>query len=146
MDAIDLLISDHAEVSQMFQDFEAETDPVVRAWCAEKICKSLTVHMMVEEELFYPEARKVLDSGDEDLVDEAEHEHSEAKDMIADIKTMATGSDLDDKMADLREAIEHHVGEEEDELFPLLQQLGMETTNLGVQMESRKKQLMSTVK
>lgn len=146
MDAIKLLEADHDEVDMLFEQYEAATDAGTKAMTAEKICKCLTVHATVEEELFYPAARQVLDESDECLLDDAEKEHAEAKEMIAKIMTMVSGDELDECIMKLKKAIEHHVSDEEDKMFPLLEQLGMETTKLGAQMESRKLQLKSTVK
>lgn len=146
MDAIDLLEKDHREVESMFAQFEAATDETQQAMLAEKICKALTVHTTIEEELFYPAAKECLDVEDENLIVDALQEHAEAKEMIAKIKTMNTGEELNQCMKELKAAIEHHVSDEEDDMFPELEEKGMETTQLGVQMESRKQQLMSTVK
>lgn len=146
MDAIKLLEADHEEVEMLFEQYEAANDDHTRAFTAEEICKCLTVHATIEEELFYPEARQVLDQSDQYLLDDAEQEHAEAKKMIAKIKTLSTGDELDKCIEELKKAIEHHVSDEEDKLFPKLEDMGMETMNLGIQMETRKKQLKSTVK
>lgn len=146
MNAIEMLIVDHKEVENLFQQFETSDNETHQAMIAEQICKMLTVHATIEEELFYPEARNVLKSNDEELVDEAVEEHAEAKEMIAQIKTMTTGQGLDVAVMELKEAIEHHVDEEENDMFVRLQNLGMETVELGKKMSARKQQLMSTVK
>ena len=145
MDAIKLLVEDHKAVENLFLDYEETEDANTKATLAAAICKDLTVHTMVEEELFYPAAREVGATMDEavidDLLDEAEHEHAMAKDLIAKIKTMSTGSELDAAMQKLKRAIEHHVEEEETELFPKLKKSGMETAVLGARMMERKGQL-----
>lgn len=146
MDAIELLKADHREVEALFKKYEDSEDATVQARTAEMICKMLTVHATVEEELFYPKAREVLGEDDEkELVDHAEKEHGMAKSMISKIMTMHSGILLHAAVKALKLAIEHHVKDEETEMFPKLKELGMETTQLGVEMESRKKQLMSTV-
>jgi len=146
MDAIKLLEADHEEVEMLFEQYEAARDDNTKAMTAEQICKCLTVHATIEEELFYPHAREVLDQSDQFMLDDAEQEHAEAKEMITKIMTLSTGDELDHCVAQLKVAIEHHVSDEEDELFPKLEDMGMETMNLGIQMETRKKQLKSTVK
>lgn len=148
MNAIHLLIADHREVEGLFKKYADLTDmePGRQAFLAEKICKALSVHMTVEEELFYPAAREVFDDSDDEMVDEGVREHAEAKELIQEIMNMTTGPDLNEAIKKLQKAIEHHVSDEEDEMFPALQDQGMETTKLGAEMEARKYQLVSTVK
>ena len=148
MDAINLLISDHREVEALFKKFEELSDgePGRQAFLAEKICKALQVHMTIEEELFYPAAREVFDDDDDGMVDEGVKEHAEAKELIEKIMSLTTGPELDKAMEKLKEAIEHHVSDEEDEMFPALQDQGMETIKLGAELEARKYQLMALSK
>ena len=148
MDAIHLLISDHREVEDLFEKYEALTDlePGKQSFIAEKICKSLLIHMAIEEEIFYPAAKRVFDNDDDEMVEEGIHEHAEAKVLIEKIMSMTTGPDLDDAIEKLKKAIEHHVADEEDDMFPALQDQGMETTKLGHEMESRKHHLMYDMK
>jgi hemerythrin superfamily protein len=143
MDAIQLLEKDHREVEALFAQFEKldnDNDAAEKAAIAFNICKSLKAHTTIEEELFYPAARDVL--GDDDLIEEAVKEHSMAKKLIADIEKLKTGMRLDMEIKALKLAIEHHVKEEETEMFPQLQERGLETAKLGQQMLARKQQLM----
>ena len=147
MNAIKLLIDDHKKVEDLFLEFEqlGDADGAQKAKLAEQVCKELTVHAVVEEELFYPAARQTFDTQDDKLIDRAEEEHSEAKKKIANIKTMSTGNTLNAEMKKLKEAIEHHVEKEETEMFPKLEKMGMETVQLGSRMMARKLQLISTL-
>lgn len=145
-DAIALLTADHKEVKGLFAEYEklckAEADDSEKESLAEQICEALKVHTTLEEELLYPAARELLSEAD--LVDEAEVEHASAKDLIAQIEGMRPGEDLyDAKVTVLGEYIEHHVKEEEKELFPKLKKAGLESKELGVLMAARKEQLMS---
>jgi hemerythrin superfamily protein len=147
-DAIKLLMQDHADVKKLFKDYEKlvknEADGDERQAVAEQICTMLTVHAQVEEELFYPGARDVLDEKDLDLVDEADVEHASAKDLIAQIQTMSPEDDLyDAKVKVLGEYIDHHVKEEEKELFPAVKKAGLDVKELGMQLASRKEELMA---
>ena len=98
-DAISLLTNDHKEVKQLFKTYEKlvddEADEEQRAMLAVQICTMLTVHATIEEEIFYPAARKALRE-DEDLLDEAQVEHASAKDLIAQILAMNAGEALYD--------------------------------------------------
>ena len=146
-DAIALLKADHAEVKKCFQAYQklvdAEADGSERQSLAEKVCGLLTVHATIEEEIFYPAAREVL--GDEvDLVDEADVEHASAKELIAQIQSMNPDEDhYDAKVKVLGEYIDHHVQEEQDELFPKVKKAGLDTKAIGAELSARKEALMA---
>jgi hemerythrin superfamily protein len=144
-DAIALLIADHKKVKDLFEQFEALSDrsKVNKKKIAAQICLELTVHTHIEEEIFYPAVRGPIK--DDDLMDEALVEHAGAKDLIAQISEMDPGDDLyDAKVKVLSEQIEHHVGEEEDEMFPKVRKSKVDLVELGQQMTLRKEELMAT--
>jgi hemerythrin superfamily protein len=119
---VKMLEDDHSKVEKLFKRYEKmkNAEDKARFELASQICAMLTVHATIEEELFYPAAREVLED-DDDLLDEAEVEHASAKQLIADIERMETGESLyDAKVKVLGEYIDHHVEEEEGELFPKL--------------------------
>jgi iron-sulfur cluster repair protein YtfE (RIC family) len=139
-DAIKLLMQDHAHVKDLFEQFDSLTDraKVSKKRLADEICSELTVHTMVEEEIFYPAVRA---AGKEfaDLIDEAVVEHASCKQLIAEIEAMDPGQDLyDAKVKVLSEMIEHHVKEEEEEMFPKVRKAGLDLAALGEEMAQRK--------
>nr|WP_167079767.1 hemerythrin domain-containing protein [Massilia aquatica] len=142
-DAIALLIEDHENVKQMFEQYEGLGD---RAHATKKklsmqICIELTKHATAEEEIFYPAVRAATKKN-EDLVDEATVEHASAKDLIAQIMEMEATDDLfDAKVKVLSEMIEHHVEEEENEMFPKARDAGLDLEALGQQIAERKAQI-----
>lgn len=145
-DAIALLKADHKEVKALFKAYDKlvkddeGADP--KFAIAQEICTSLTVHATVEEELFYPAAREVLPEGD--LIDEAAVEHASAKDLIAQIEGMNPSDALyDAKVKVLGEYIDHHVKEEEEELFPQVRKAGLDLKALGSAMAARKEDLLA---
>jgi len=141
MSAIDLLEQDHREVESYFDEFEDLDDEAAKEELAQKICMALTVHAQIEEEIFYPQARKA--TKDDDLLDEAIVEHAGAKKLIAEIEEMEPGEELfDAKVKVLGEMIRHHVEEEEQELFPEVEDSGMDLQAVGAQMAKRKAELM----
>lgn len=143
-DAIQLLKADHREVEKMFSEFEKTNGAATKSKLADQICLALKVHTQIEEEIFYPAAREALT--DEEMIDEAVVEHAAAKDLIAEIEAMDVGEDLfDAKVKVLSEQIEHHVQEEEKEMFPKLQKKDMDMRMLGMRMAERKKELMSSM-
>jgi hemerythrin superfamily protein len=140
-DAISLLVSDHKEVKQLFEQFEGLSDrsKVSKKRIADQICHALTLHTQIEEEIFYPAVREAI--GEEDLMDEAVVEHASAKQLIAQLLAMDADDDLyDAKVKVLSEQIDHHVGEEEDDMFPKVRKSGLDLVALGEQMAARKEQ------
>ena len=143
-DAIELLKADHELVKDLFEKFEALSDrsKVNKKKIADQICLELTVHTQVEEEIFYPAIRGPLK--DDDMMDEAVVEHASAKDLIAQISEMDPGDELyDAKVKVLSEQIEHHVEEEEGEMFPKVRKTKVDLAALGEQMAARKEELMA---
>jgi hemerythrin-like domain-containing protein len=143
-DAIALLTEDHRKVKKMFKDFEklkkGEGNDGAKTALVDRICTELTVHVQVEEEIFYPAVRAAID--DNDLMDEADVEHAGAKDLIAQLAAMKPGDDhYDAKVTVLGEYIEHHVKEEHDELFPQARKARVDTGGLGAQILQRKQEL-----
>jgi len=142
--ATKLLMADHKEVHTMFQQYkklaDADAEASEREALATEICHALTVHATIEEELFYPAAREA--EIDADLLDEAEVEHASAKGLIAQIEAMSPGDDLyDAKVTVLGEYIDHHVKEEEGELFPKCRKSDMDLEELGEALAARKQEL-----
>ena len=145
-DAIDLLIADHKEVKTLFKQYnklaEADGDTEKRRAIALQICVALSAHATAEEELFYPAAREVLGE-DVGLVDEADVEHASAKELIAQIKVGTPDDPLyDAKVKVLGEYIDHHVKEEEGEMFPKVRKSDLDLAALGEDLAARKAELM----
>jgi hemerythrin superfamily protein len=144
-DAIALLKADHAEAKQLFARYDklcaAQADDDSRQSLAENICAMLTAHTMIEEEIFYPAARSVLE--DQRLLDEAEVEHASAKDLVAQLAELRASAPLyDAKVKVLGEYVQHHAREEEDELFPKLRKTRLDLKSLAAEMATRKEQIL----
>jgi len=144
-DATRLLADDHREVHALFADYrklaESGAGGEERRPLAEEICTLLTVHAAIEEEIFYPAARAA--GVDASVLDEAEVEHASAKDLIAQIRDIEADAPLyDAKVRVLGEYIDHHVGEEEKELFPKCRESTMDLRDLGTRIAARKDELM----
>ena len=140
-DALALLRADHQAVQQLFQQFEKTRSEDRKAALAEQICNELTVHAQIEEEIFYPAVREAI--RDEDLIDEATVEHQSAKDLIAQIESGGPQGELfDAKVKVLGEYINHHVREEQNEMFPQVRKTKLDLKELGQRLQERKMQLM----
>src|SRR5579884_3559052 len=116
-DAIALLKEDHRAVEKLFKEFEDAKGEGRKQKLAQRICLELTIHTMIEEEIFYPACDGKVD---EDLLKEAYVEHDAAKVLVAEIEAGEGQDDdfFDAKVQVLSEEIEHHVDEEEKDLFP----------------------------
>ncbi|HEY0491806.1 MAG TPA: hemerythrin domain-containing protein [Telluria sp.] len=143
MDAIALLTEDHEKVKAMFEQYEGLGDRAhaTKQKLAMQICTELTRHAMAEEEIFYPAVREASKEN-EDLVDEATVEHAAAKDLIEQIMSMDSTDELfDAKVKVLSEQIEHHVEEEEGDMFPKARKAGLDLVALGEEIQARKDEI-----
>jgi hemerythrin superfamily protein len=143
--AVDLLKQDHDEVETLFKDYkmlaEGKGDAGDRRALSTRICGMLAVHTMIEEEIFYPAARKAR--VDPDLLDEAQIEHGSVKQLIAEIGAANADEPLyDARIQVLGEQVRHHVKEEESELFPACRKSEMDMAELGGRLQKRKGQLL----
>ena len=143
--AVDLLKQDHDEVETLFKDYkmlaEGKGDAGDRRALSTRICGMLAVHAMIEEEIFYPAARKAR--VDPDLLDEAQIEHGSVKQLIAEIGAANADEPLyDARIQVLGEQVRHHVKEEESELFPACRKSKMDMAELGARLQKRKDQLL----
>lgn len=141
--AIKMLKDQHREVEDLFEEFEeaAENEDSEKAReLAGVICEQLTLHATIEEEIFYP---AVLNEETADQLEEAAVEHISAKRLIADVAEATSDKKLKALMSVLKEQVEHHVEEEEEELLPKAQEVleEDEMEPLGVHMEERLEEL-----
>lgn len=145
-DAIRLLTADHREVKALFQEYQQLVDHEgssdEKAEVAQEICAMLAVHAQIEEEIFYPAARDGIKEAD--LIDEATVEHASAKELIAQIEASTPDEDLyDAKVKVLGEYIDHHVKEEEGEIFPQARRAKLDLKTLGAELAARKTALLA---
>ena len=135
MEATKLLKQQHDEVKQLFKQFEASGDESEKLELCGQIADDFAAHGEIEEKIFYP----AVYVGDlKEKLQEAVEEHLAAKRVVADLLEMEPSDEqFDPKMKVLKELIEHHVEEEEGELFPLVRQsfAREELEALGEQME-----------
>ena len=117
-----MLTDDHRQVEELFVRFEKSGDGAHkrRQDLVQRITEALSIHASIEEEIFYPAARRfVADAGDDVL--EALEEHHLVKLTLAELETMDPGHErYGAKVTVLIENVRHHVDEEEGELFPTI--------------------------
>jgi len=134
--AIALLMEDHDYVKKAFRAFE-KMDEEAQPGLVKQVCEALKVHTKIEEEIFYPAVRKAIK--DEDLMNEAEIEHQSAKTLIRQLERMKPS---DPKFVAtftvLGEYVNHHVKEEEEEMFPKVRRARVNLRALGARLMGRK--------
>ncbi|HEY4074980.1 MAG TPA: hemerythrin domain-containing protein [Herbaspirillum sp.] len=142
-DAIELLKSDHREAEDFFKQYEELKDAgkmQEKLAVAKQVCGALLIHMEIEEKMFYPRVREA--TGEEDLVNEAVVEHAGAKDLIKQLATIKPEDPMfDAKIKVLSEEIEHHVKEEEKEMFPKTRKTDIDLDALGNDLFEAKNKL-----
>ncbi len=119
MDVFKLLKQDHKEVQQLFKKIEDSSDSAIktRAKTYKELAKELTVHARLEERIVYPRLRQIEDL--EETVKEGIEEHHVVEQLMEEIAQMpADDEQWMAKVTVLKEMVEHHVEEEEKELFP----------------------------
>lgn len=139
-DVISLLTDDHKKVKKMFKDFEkmkgSGSDDELSA-LVEDICSELNLHAEAEEAIFYPAVREEIT--DINLVDEAEVEHAELKELVSQLQSMsADDPKYKATVKVLGEYVDHHVKEEEGEIFPRVKKAKMDTEALGEEITNFK--------
>jgi iron-sulfur cluster repair protein YtfE (RIC family) len=140
-DACTLLDEDHNQAVRLFEQYKAAHNPSSQRLLARQICSELLVHMRIEDEIFYPAFHRA--TGDDSLVQEAEREHQEARELIARVEN----DQLDAKtMLDLEDAVLHHVNDEREKMFPKARKTkGLDLMQLAQQLQQRKAELMAGV-
>jgi hemerythrin superfamily protein len=121
MSAIDLLESQHREVEKLFQKIEKASKGEEKMRLFEEIADKLAIHAAIEEHHFYP---AVKEKRTEDILLESVEEHLVIKRTIADLLKLDVGDvQFDPKIKVLKEEVQHHVGEEENDLFPKVKKI-----------------------
>lgn len=143
MNAIDLLEQQHREVEELFEEYEDAGERAVKS--KERLCREisdqLAIHAEIEEKLFYPESKQ---ENTEEILRESLEEHLAMKRLLADLMESGPSDEqFDAKMKVLKEQVEHHVEEEEKELFPKVRKSCSkeELEDLGERMQTLAEEL-----
>jgi hemerythrin-like domain-containing protein len=141
MNAIELLKQDHKEASALMDQIKAGDTGDGRSTreLFNELNSALQLHTKIEEEIFYPALRNHDET--RDMISEAFEEHREVKEMLAELSTMSPGNQgFMDRFSELKDSVEHHVEEEENELFPKAEKiLGQSRLmEMGSQMQQMK--------
>jgi iron-sulfur cluster repair protein YtfE (RIC family) len=139
MNILELLKADHRNVEELFAKVEATESDKQHQQLFEKIKTELELHMHIEESILYP----LLEQHEElkDMVLEAYEEHKQVKTLIREISALVDGSEkFDAKLKVMGENIDHHVKEEETEMFPKVEKhiSQQQLESLGQEMQQMK--------
>jgi iron-sulfur cluster repair protein YtfE (RIC family) len=138
-DATILLDEDHNQVIRLFEQYKAAHQANRQTLLARQICHELTVHMQIEEEIFYPAFQQA--TGDTELLKDAQKEHQQARELIARLEQAPDDARL---MLELEDGILHHVNDEREKMFPKARKTpGLDLMRLAQQLQARKMELMA---
>lgn len=135
--AVALLEADHQVVDGLFKKFEKAKDADEKKALVSKICSELSLHVQIEEEIFYPQFKLAV--GDKLMIPEAIVEHSSLKDLMAQVENKEPDGEMyDAKVKVMAEYVQHHVKEEESEMFPKAKKSNMDLEKIDMEMLARK--------
>jgi hypothetical protein len=145
-DAVSLLTADHLKVQDLFKQFEelkdVEDGPAMeeKQRIATEVCLELTMHMTLEEEIFYPAVRAMTD--EDDLMNESEIEHQGVKALIDELGAMGAEDEMfNARVKVLSDYVDHHIKQEHAETFRKARDADLDLIALGQQLMSRKREL-----
>lgn len=131
MNVLEFLKQDHQQAMNIMNQIETANTggQQARTDLFNQLKSALTLHTRMEEQIFYPELENHQET--RDLIREAYSEHQEVDELLAEISSLSpTSGDFNNKIAELRDSVEHHVNEEENQMFPKVQQiLGQDQLN-----------------
>jgi len=141
-DAIVILRDDHKEVRGLFREFEKSTTTKARkGTIVKKVIELLTVHTYIENEVMYPEVRRLLPELEDDVLESYE-EHHVADVLVMELAALKPGDErFEAKTTVLIENVRHHMDEEEQDWFPKVREgLGRnQLQDLGAALLAAKK-------
>jgi hemerythrin superfamily protein len=144
-DAIEMLEADHRKVRELFQQYQAAGDLDAQRQIAEQVFVELETHAQLEEMVFYPAFEEEADEEGKALVKEAREEHQAVKTLIAALRERNMDEAFNTQFCELMENVEHHVQEEEADMFPEAEEILLDrSTELAEEMEDLKQQLLAS--
>jgi hemerythrin superfamily protein len=147
MDVFTLLKQDHQQVSALMEQVEATDAPAQRQQLFNQIKQALDVHAHIEETIFYPVLKQAAETREITL--EAYDEHQDIKDLLTQLAGMPPDDEeWTDTFDELKQTIEHHVDEEENEMFVKARDVlsPQQIEDLGTRMQQEKQQQLQQPK
>lgn len=148
-DAVDLLKADHKEALDTYEKFFKAKSSAEKQQLAAEVCLALSVHMRIEEDIFYPAVSAALGRDDERadqlVVPEARVEHASLKKLIREIETAPEDVEFEARVQVMCEYTRHHANEEEKKMFPKAKKCDMDMQELGEQLSRHKLELLEEI-
>lgn len=140
-DAISLLCADHARLAGLFETFETLKGNIAKKGrLAKLICREVTLHSLVEEQVFYPAASAAI--GDPSILDADADMHAFGKQLTREIEEMpADHPQFDTRVTMLGKYLRHHGDMEQREIFSKVMKAGIDLKDLGLRILRRKNEL-----
>src|SRR4029450_2504836 len=117
-DAMALLRADHRQVRALFQQYADTSDPYLKQIIAEHVFAELTLHMLLEETVFYPAVAEQADEEGKRLVGEALQDHQEIKALVSTVQETDDDAAFEAEFQALQAQVEQHIEDEETRMFP----------------------------
>lgn len=143
MDAFEILRQDHQKVSGIFQQIEKGAGNQEQLF--RQLKQELNLHAQIEETILYPALQQQSETSE--ITKEAYEEHQEVKDLLAELEAMSPGEeDWDSLIQELKASVEHHVEEEEGEMFSRAREVlsQQQIEEIGQRIQAAKQQKQAT--
>jgi hemerythrin superfamily protein len=148
-DAIDLLKADHKEALDTYDKFFKAKSAAEKQQLAAEVCLALSVHMRIEEDIFYPAVNAALGNNeereDQRVVPEARVEHASLKKLITEVEMAPEDVEFEARVQVMSEYTRHHAKEEEGKMFPKAKKCDVDIEELGEQLARRKLELLEEI-
>ena len=144
-DAVTMLTADHRQVRALFQQYEDTSDPYLRQIIAEHVFAELTLHMLLEEMVFYPAVAEQAEEEGKRLVSEAQQDHQQLRDLIETLQETDDDAAFEVGFQALRGQVDQHIEEEETRMFPeAAQVLATHWEEITALLQERKAQILAS--
>jgi len=145
VDAIAMLKEDHQRVKDLFAQYEGTSNAEAKWTVAEEVFVELETHAQLEENIFYPSVNEETEEGPE-LVQDSLQEHATVKQLIQELRQMGPQNRaFDAKFHELMRHVDHHVAEEEADMFPLAaEELAEDLDEMSAEMQALKKEILAS--
>jgi len=140
-----MLTADHRQVRALFQQYADTPDPYLKQIIAEHVFAELTLHMLLEETVFYPAVAEQTDEEGKGLVSEALQDHQQLRELIATLQETDDDAAFETRFQALRDRINQHVEDEETTMFPQARQvLATHLEEITGLLQERKEQILAS--